>query len=80
MEIVTIRTSTGYRIHRVVVNRWELERHHGRWKVARRTLLPVDGSDAHQQLLRKGLDELYFSRRADISGLRPTPDVVHDAE
>jgi hypothetical protein len=47
--------STGYRIHRAVVNRWELERHDGRWKIARRTLLPVDGSDMHQALLRAGL-------------------------
>lgn len=49
--------STGYRIHRAVVNRWELERIDGRWKVARRTLLPVDGSDAHQGLLRQALDK-----------------------
>jgi hypothetical protein len=48
--------STGYRIHRTVVNRWELERIEGRWKIARRTLLPVDGSEAHQDLLRQGLN------------------------
>ncbi|WP_409076429.1 nuclear transport factor 2 family protein (plasmid) [Pantoea sp. C3] len=53
--------SKGYRIHRVVVNRWEMERREGCWKVAKRTLLPVDGSINHRQLLRKGLDELYFS-------------------
>ncbi|HEY0122848.1 MAG TPA: nuclear transport factor 2 family protein [Rhizobium sp.] len=53
--------STGYRIHRAVVNRWELERRHGRWMIAKRTLLPVDGSDIHQELLRTGLNELYFS-------------------
>lgn len=52
--------STGYRIHRVVVNRWELVRRDNTWKIARRTLLPVDGSTSHQELLRKGLDELYF--------------------
>lgn len=52
--------STGYRIHRAVVNRWELERHDGRWKIVKRTLLPVDGSEFHQELLRKGLDELHF--------------------
>lgn len=52
--------STGYRIHRVVINRWELERRDNSWKIARRTLLPVDGSTSHQELLRKGLDELYF--------------------
>ena len=47
--------STGYRIHRTVVNRWELERHEGRWMIARRTLLPVDGSDEHQALLREAV-------------------------
>ncbi|MDH4571291.1 nuclear transport factor 2 family protein [Salinicola acroporae] len=51
--------STGYRIHRAVVNRWELEKHDGHWQIARRTLLPVDGSEAHQELLRTGLNELY---------------------
>ncbi|CDQ55896.1 TPA: nuclear transport factor 2 family protein [Klebsiella pneumoniae] len=52
--------STGYRIHRTVVNRWELERHQGRWKIIKRTLLPVDGSVHHQNLLRSGLNELFF--------------------
>lgn len=51
--------SMGYRIHRAVVNRWELERHDGRWKIAKRTLLPVDGSQAHRELQRRSLDELY---------------------
>ncbi|MCK8779926.1 nuclear transport factor 2 family protein [Rhizobium sp. NTR19] len=57
--------STGYRIHRAVVNRWELERVEGRWKIRRRTLLPVDGSEAHQDLLRRGLDDVYFSKGDD---------------
>lgn len=51
--------SSGYRIHRVVVNRWELVREQERWTIARRTLLPVDGSMAHQDLLRRGLDDAY---------------------
>lgn len=51
--------STGYRIHRAVVNRWELERRDGRWVIARRTLLPADGSDPHLALLRKSLSEMY---------------------
>ncbi|MFC7556320.1 nuclear transport factor 2 family protein [Pseudoroseomonas wenyumeiae] len=46
--------STGYRIHRAVVNRWEVERQNGRWKITRRTLLPVDGSHAHQEAPEKG--------------------------
>ena len=58
-------SSTGYRIHRAVVNRWELQRIDGRWKVARRTLLPVDGSPPHQALLRNSVDELYFSRSGE---------------
>lgn len=53
--------STGYRIHRAVVNRWELERAHGRWMITKRTLLPVDGSDIHQELLRSGLNGLHFT-------------------
>lgn len=53
--------SNGYRIHRVVVNRWELTRCDRRWMIAKRTLLPVDGSELHQRLLRKGLDEAYLS-------------------
>lgn len=48
--------SSGYRIHRAVVNRWELERHDGRWMIARRTLLPVDGTHEPLELLRRGLD------------------------
>jgi len=54
-ELPNHGTSMGYRIHRAVVNRWELNRHDGRWMIAKRTLLPVDGSEAHQALLRSGL-------------------------
>ncbi|ASK33277.1 hypothetical protein CEK62_02175 [Alcanivorax sp. N3-2A] len=51
--------STGYRIHRAVVNRWELERHDGQWMINKRTLLPVDGSEEHQTLLSQGLNGLH---------------------
>lgn len=54
-ELPNHGVSLGYRIHRAVVNRWELERTDGRWTIARRTLLPVDGSEEHQALLRRGL-------------------------
>lgn len=63
-ELANHGVSTGYRIHRAVVNRWELERHNGRWIIAKRTLLPVDGSDAHQQLLRRGLNDLHLLQAA----------------
>jgi len=48
-------TSQGYRIHRVVVNRWHLVKRSGEWWVQNRTLLPVDGSAAPRQLLTEGL-------------------------
>lgn len=59
--------SLGYRIHRAVVNRWELERQAGRWRIRRRTLLPVDGSDAHQQLLGQAISDMGHTpaRRGD---------------
>ncbi|MEE4453375.1 nuclear transport factor 2 family protein [Novosphingobium resinovorum] len=65
--------STGYRVHRAVVNRWELVRSDGSWKIVRRTLLPVDGSTEHQRLLRRGLedavlqDRLFSASSCDLS-------------
>lgn len=55
-------TSTGYRIHRVVVNRWHLVKRDGQWWVKTRTLLPVDGSDAPRALLREGLSGVLAER------------------
>ena len=48
-------TSTGYRIHRVGANRWELKRSKDGWKVTRRTLRPLDGSDDARALLRRAI-------------------------
>ncbi|MGY2374008.1 nuclear transport factor 2 family protein [Pseudomonas sp. SDO524_S393] len=59
-ELPNHGVSTGYRIHRAVVNRWELERQDQRWTIARRTLLPVNGADIQRELLRSGLDGLHF--------------------
>jgi hypothetical protein len=58
--------STGYRIHRAVVNRWELERRDGRWTIGKRTLLPVDGSELHQELLRNGLNQLHSRQPGNL--------------
>jgi hypothetical protein len=49
--------SPGYRVHRIVVNRWDLVRCGGRWMIAKRTLLPIDGSRESLALLRRGLDD-----------------------
>jgi hypothetical protein len=48
--------STGFRIHRVGANRWELKRgKDGGWKVTRRTLRPLDGSDDARTLLKRAI-------------------------
>jgi SnoaL-like protein len=47
--------STGFRIHRVGANRWELKRDKDGWKVTRRTLRPLDGTDDARTLLRRAI-------------------------
>ena len=47
--------SSGFRIHRVAANRWELARSSDGWKVTRRTLRPLDGSDGARHLLRQAV-------------------------
>jgi len=48
-------TSRGYHIHRVVTNRWDLVRTASGWKIKRRTLRLVDGSEPSRDLLRGAL-------------------------
>jgi len=48
-------STTGFRIHRAGANRWELKRGRDGWKVTRRTLRPLDGSDDARALLRKAV-------------------------
>lgn len=45
--------SSGFRIHRAGVNRWELRRTGDGWKVTRRTLRPLDGTAPARELLQK---------------------------
>ncbi|MGA8958637.1 MAG: nuclear transport factor 2 family protein [Pseudolabrys sp.] len=47
--------STGFRIHRVGANRWELKRGKDGWKVTRRTLRPLDGTEDARALLRRAI-------------------------
>jgi len=47
--------TTGFRIHRVGANCWELRRGRDGWKIVRRTLRPLDGSDDARVLLRKAI-------------------------
>lgn len=57
MEISGHGASSGFRIHRVGANRWELKRTTDGWKVTRRTLRPLDGSEGARELLRQAVAE-----------------------
>ena len=52
IEVPNHGGSRGYHIHRVVTNRWELVRTASGWKVKRRTLRLVDGSEPAREILR----------------------------
>jgi hypothetical protein len=55
VEVPNHGASLGYHIHRVVTNRWELERTASGWKIKRRTIRPVDGSEPAREILRGAL-------------------------
>ena len=54
-EVPNHGTSKGFRIHRVGANRWELKRVRDGWKVVRRTLRALDGTDDARALLRRAI-------------------------
>ncbi len=55
VEVPGHGTSRGYRAHRVGANRWELKRTAQGWKIKRRTLRQLDGSEPARELLRTAL-------------------------
>ena len=55
IEVPNHGASRGYHIHRVVTNRWELTRTPNGWKIKRRTLRLVDGSEPSREILRGAL-------------------------
>ena len=55
VELSNHGTSKGFRIHRVAANRWDLARTPTGWRIKRRTLRPLDGSEPARQLLRQAL-------------------------
>ena len=55
-ELANHGVSRGYRVHRVVANRWELVRTPDGWKIARRTLRPLDSSPEGRALLSQALE------------------------
>ncbi|MEO7405182.1 MAG: nuclear transport factor 2 family protein, partial [Burkholderiales bacterium] len=55
IEVPNHGVSTGFRVHRVGANRWELVRTRAGWRVKRRTLRPLDGSPPARDLLKTAL-------------------------
>lgn len=49
-------SSRGFHVHRVSANRWEFVRTAEGWKIARRTLRPLDGSQPARDILRGALE------------------------
>jgi hypothetical protein len=54
-EVPNHGVTKGFRIHRVGANRWELVRTADGWKIKRRTLRPLDGTEPARELLRGAL-------------------------
>ena len=54
-EVPNHGVSPGFRIHRVAANRWELERTAEGWKIRRRTVRTIDGTEAPRDILRGAL-------------------------
>jgi hypothetical protein len=55
IEVPNHGSSRGYHIHRVVTSRWELQRTPAGWKIKRRTIRLVDGSEPSREILRGAL-------------------------
>src|SRR5271170_7140794 len=55
IEVPNHGASRGYHIHRVVTNRWELLRTASGWKIKRRTIRLVDGTEPSREVLRGAL-------------------------
>ncbi len=54
-EVPNHGVSKGYRIHRVGANRWELVRTNDGWKIRKRTLRSLDGTEPAREILRSAL-------------------------
>jgi hypothetical protein len=48
-------SSKGFRVHRMTANRWELVRTAQGWKIERRTLRQLDGSQPARKILRQAI-------------------------
>ena len=48
-------SSKGFRVHRMTANRWELVRTAQGWRIKRRTLRQLDGSEPARKILRQAI-------------------------
>jgi hypothetical protein len=62
-EVPNHGISAGFRIHRVAANRWELERTPDGWKIRRRSVRTIDGTEPPREILRGALKS-YQSTKA----------------
>lgn len=55
-EVAGHGITTGFRIHRAGANRWDFVRTTDGWKIAKRSLRPLDGTGDAQTLLKSALN------------------------
>ncbi len=82
IELVNHGTSRGYRIDRVVATRWDLVRTDEGWRIKRRTLRPLDGSEPARALLKRALEFLSAQiarRRCAVLRCGPTCQLTPDS-
>ena len=72
IEVPNHGASRGYHIHRVVTSRWELARTASGWKIRRRTIRLVDGSEPSRDILRSAL-AAYARPQAPATAKRRRP-------
>jgi hypothetical protein len=57
VEVPNHGSSRGFRVHRMTANRWELVRTAQGWKIKRRTLRALDGSEPARRILRQAIGQ-----------------------
>lgn len=55
VEVPNHGSSRGFRVHRMTANRWELARTDEGWKIKRRTLRQLDGTEGARKILRQAI-------------------------
>ena len=55
IEVPNHGSTKGFRVHRVAANRWELVRTNTGWKIKRRTVRTLDGTEPAREILRQAV-------------------------